>query len=62
MQVQITGLVKPGQTPDFTRNGVAIGYVVVPEFLGALSASFVMALMVGMTLLIRSGKNIWRRR
>ena len=29
MQVQITGLVKPAQTPDFTRNGVATGYVVV---------------------------------
>ena len=26
MQVQITGLFKPGQTPDFTRNGVATGY------------------------------------
>jgi len=32
IQVQITGLLKPGQTPDFTRNGVATGYVVVPEF------------------------------
>jgi hypothetical protein len=32
MQVQITGLLKAGQTPDFTRNGVATGYVVVPEF------------------------------
>ena len=32
MQVQITALLKPGQTPDFTRNGVATGYVVVPEF------------------------------
>jgi len=30
MQLQITGLVKAGQTPDFTRNGVATGYVVVP--------------------------------
>jgi hypothetical protein len=32
MQVLISGLLKPGQTPDFTRNGVATGYVVVPEF------------------------------
>ena len=32
MEVQITGLVKAGQTPDLTRNGVATGYVVVPEF------------------------------
>lgn len=30
MQVQITGLLKPGLTPDLTRNGVATGYVVVP--------------------------------
>jgi hypothetical protein len=58
MQVQITGLLKPGQTPDFTRNGVATGYVVVPEFPGVLSASLIMALMVGMTLLIRSKKRI----
>jgi hypothetical protein len=58
MQVQITGLVKPGFTPDFTRNGVATGYVVVPEFPGVLSASLIMALMIGMTLLIRSGKSI----
>jgi len=58
MQVQITGLVKPGQTPDFTRNGVATGYVVVPEFPGALSASLIMAVMIGMTLLIRSKKRI----
>jgi hypothetical protein len=51
MQVQITA--------DFTRNGVATGYVVVPEFPGALSASLIMALMVGMTpLLIRSKKRI----
>ena len=55
MQVQITGLVKPGQTPDFTRNGVATCYVVVPEFSGALSASLIMALMIGMVLLIRQG-------
>jgi hypothetical protein len=58
MQVQITGLFKPGLTPDFTRNGVATGYVVVPEFPGALSASLIMALMIGMTLLIRSKKRI----
>src|SRR5215469_4576551 len=53
MQVQITGLVKPGQTPDFTRNGVATGYVVVPEFPGILSVSLIMALMIGMILLMR---------
>jgi hypothetical protein len=32
MEIQITGLVKAGQTSDLTRNEVATGYVVVPEF------------------------------
>jgi hypothetical protein len=54
MEVQIAGLLKPGQTPDFTRNGVAIGYVVVPEFPGFLSASLIMALMIGTMLLMRA--------
>ena len=58
MVVAITGLIKPGQTPDFTRNGVATGYVVVPEFPGFLSASLIMALMIGMMLLMRSKKRI----
>jgi hypothetical protein len=55
--VAITGLLKPGQTPDFTRNGVATGYVVVPEFPGFLNTSLIMALtMIGTMLLIRYGK------
>jgi hypothetical protein len=54
--IAITGLLKPGQTADFTRNGVAIGYVVVPEFPGILSVSLIMALMIGMMLLIRPRK------
>jgi hypothetical protein len=32
VQLQINGLLKAGQTPDLTRNGIARGYVVVPEF------------------------------
>jgi len=58
MQVQIKGLVKPGFTPDFTRNGVATGYVVVPEFPG-LSASLIMALTIGTLLLIRYRKTMY---
>ena len=54
----ITGLLKPGQTPDFTRNGVATGSVVVPEFPGFLSTSLIMALMIGTLLLMRSRKRI----
>ena len=32
IQLQIRGLMKAGQTIDLTRNGIARGYVVVPEF------------------------------
>ena len=32
IQLQIKELLKAGQTPDLTRNGIARGYVVVPEF------------------------------
>jgi hypothetical protein len=47
MQVQITGLLKPGQTPDFTRNGVAAGYVVILEF-----PSPIIAILIGSVLRI----------
>ena len=50
LQLEIKQLVKSGQTPDLTRNGVARGYVVVPEFpSGAallLIASVFMAVLV----------------
>lgn len=58
MVLAITGLLKPGQIPDFTRNGVATGSVVVPEFPGLLSASLIMALTIGTLLLMRSSKRI----
>ena len=37
IQLQIKQLVKSGQTPDVTRNGIARGYVVVPEFPSTLA-------------------------
>ncbi|MGA9152453.1 MAG: hypothetical protein WBZ36_17900 [Candidatus Nitrosopolaris sp.] len=58
MVVAIKGLLKPGQTLDFTRNGVATGYVVVPEFPGFPSASLMMALIIAL-LLMRSRKRIF---
>ncbi len=58
MVVAITGLLKPGQMPDFTRNGVGTGSVVVPEFPGLLSASLIMAFMIGTLLLMRYRKRI----
>jgi hypothetical protein len=57
--VAINGLLKAGQTPDFTRNAVATGYVVVPEFPGLLNASLIMALTIGTLLLIRCRKAIF---
>jgi hypothetical protein len=59
VEVQITGLLKPGFTPDFTRNGVATVVPEFPEFLGVLSASLIMALTIGMLLLIRYIKTIF---
>jgi hypothetical protein len=53
MILTITGLIKRGETPDFTRNGVATGYVVVPEFAGFLSASLTLAFTIGTLILIR---------
>ena len=47
MRVQITELIKPGQTPDLTRNGVATGYVVVPEFhSAAISTSLILGVVL----------------
>ncbi|HYA85197.1 MAG TPA: hypothetical protein VEH06_17390 [Candidatus Bathyarchaeia archaeon] len=57
--VAINGLLKAGQAPDFTRNGVATGYVVVPEFPGFLNTFLIMALTIGMLLLIRCRKTIF---
>ena len=44
IQLQIKGLQKAGQTPDLTRNGIARGYVVVPEF--ASSAGSINLLLI----------------
>jgi hypothetical protein len=37
IQLEIKQLLKAGQTPDLTRNGIARGYVVVPEFPSTLA-------------------------
>jgi hypothetical protein len=43
IQLQIKELLKAGQTPDLTRNGIARGYVVVPEFPGSGTAFLLIA-------------------
>jgi len=53
MEVQITGLFKPGQTPDLTRNGVATGYVVVPEFPTAMSPTLIIGAILGTMIILQ---------
>jgi len=55
--LQIKGLQKAGQTPDLTRNGIARGYVVVPEFLGNLT---MVLLIGGLFAIIMSSKKLRR--
>ena len=60
IQLQIKGLLKAGQTTDLTRNGIARGYVVVPEFPSAYSAVLLVAALFGAVIIIerlRSGSN-----
>ena len=57
IQLQIKGLQKAGQTPDLTRNGIARGYVVVPEFLGNLT---MVLLIGGLFAIIMSSKKLRR--
>ncbi len=48
MQVEITGIMRDGQTLDQTRNGIARGTVVVPEF--PINAMLAMAGVVALVL------------
>jgi hypothetical protein len=60
IQLQIKGLLKAGQTTDLTRNGIARGYVVVPEFPSASSAVLLLGALFGAFIIIerlRSGSN-----
>ena len=62
IQLEIKQLVKSGQTPDLTRNGIARGYVVVPEFpivsILLLTGSIFIAIIVFQKLAIRGSYRI----
>jgi hypothetical protein len=45
-----------------TRNGVATGYVVVPEFPSYLTVSLVMAAMIGAVVFMQSRKKLFYAR
>jgi hypothetical protein len=57
IQLQIKGLQKTGQTTDLTRNGIAKGYVVVPEFPGTLTPILV---ITGLFAIIIASQKIRR--
>ena len=55
IRLEIKGLLKTGQTPDLTRNGIGIGTVVVPEFTSAGTLVSIGALFVILTIIYRLG-------
>lgn len=53
IQLQIKGLLKAGQTTDLTRNGIARGYVVVPEFPSSSGMILVIGGLFGVMVIIQ---------
>ena len=60
VEVGINGLVREGQTVDQTRNGIARGIVVVPEFPASAVALLVVGAFVGMIVVTR-GSTVFGR-
>ena len=55
IQLQIKQLLKAGQTPDLTRNGIARGYVVVPEFPAVSILLLMGSIFIAIIVLQKSG-------
>jgi hypothetical protein len=54
MEVQVTGIARDGQPLDQTRNGIARGTVVVPEFpAGAFTAAAAITCITGASIIMR---------
>jgi hypothetical protein len=64
MEVEVTGIARDGQPIDQTRNGIARGTVVVPEFLSGSFATaaavtgFTGALIILLRRFIRTGPGL----
>ena len=56
IQLQIKGLMKAGQTTDLTRNGIARGYVVVPEFPSTSGTILLIGGLFGVMVIIQRFK------
>jgi hypothetical protein len=61
IQLQIKGLQKTGQTTDLTRNGIARGYVVVPEFPGNLTPILLITGLFAIIIATQKIKKLDRR-
>lgn len=53
VEVTVKGLIKDGQPPDLTRNGIARGVVLVPEFPASLSVFLTMGAIIGLVVLVQ---------
>jgi hypothetical protein len=53
VEVTVKALLKEGQSPDLTRNGVARGVVVVPEFPASLATFLALGTAIGTIVAIR---------
>lgn len=63
VEVTVKALVKEGQSPDLTRNGVARGVVLVPEFPASLGVFLSVGAAIGIIVFMqRVGKQFGRRK
>jgi glutaredoxin len=60
IQLEIKQLVKSGQTPDLTRNGIARGYVVVPEFSSGAALLLIASVFTAVLVVQRKFRFYWR--
>jgi hypothetical protein len=61
MEIQVTGIARDGQSIDQTRNGIARGTVVVPEFsVGAAAATTILGITLSIILLQRFSTRVPR--
>jgi hypothetical protein len=61
MEIQVTGIARDGQSIDQTRNGIARGTVVVPEFsAGAAAATTILGITLSIILLQRFSTRVPR--
>jgi hypothetical protein len=53
VEVTVKGLVKAGQPADLTRNGIARGVVLVPEFPTLLNVFLAIGAVIGLVMFVQ---------